>query len=84
MITLYSKDHCPYCVKAKAYLISKKIEFTEVNIEHDVDAKAFLKKNGHKTVPQIYKGEELLVEGGCNGLLALSLDELMARVAKPV
>jgi len=84
MITLYSKDYCPYCVKAKNYLNSKNIEFKEVNVEHDTDAKAFLKKKGHKTVPQIYKGEELLVEGGCDGLLALPLEELLKRVNAPV
>lgn len=84
MITLYSKNYCPYCVKAKNYLKSKNIEFKEVNLEHDIDAKKFIQSKGHRTVPQIYKGEELLVEGGCDGLLALPIEELMARVAKPV
>lgn len=84
MITVYSKNYCPFCTRAKDYLKSKNIEFKEVNVEEDKDALAFLKQHGHQTVPQIYKGEELLVKGGCNGLLALSHDELMKRVAHPV
>ena len=42
---------------------------------------------GHTTVPQIYNKiskpgriyEELLVEGGCDGLLALSKEEILEK-----
>ena len=28
-IIVYSKDHCPYCDQAKAWLTSKSLAFTE-------------------------------------------------------
>ena len=83
MITVYSKTYCPYCTTAKNYLTSKNIEFKELNVEEDKDAIIFLREHGHKTVPQLYKGEKLFVEGGCNGLLALSPEELQRRVEQP-
>ena len=79
MITVYTKNHCPYCTQAKRYLTDQGVEYAEINIEHDGDARQFLKDRGHTTVPQLYKGAELLVEGGYTGLVDLSEDELQRR-----
>jgi len=68
MIRLYTKPNCPYCDQAKAWLTKNDIAFEAVDINNDRDAKDFLVSSGHKTVPQIYLGTELLVEGGFNGL----------------
>lgn len=76
MITVYSKDNCPFCDKAKKYLKENSIEFIELNIAHDNDARNFLLSQGHKTVPQIYRGEDLIVEGGWNGLSKMPIEEL--------
>ena len=43
VITLYTKNDCPDCVKAKEYLNSKKLAFTEYNI--DVDKAARQERN---------------------------------------
>ena len=67
MITIYSKNNCPFCTKAKALLEIKGIEYTEVNIEQDADARQRLVEAGARTVPQIYINEQLL-PGGYNGL----------------
>jgi glutaredoxin len=29
-------------------------DYTEVNISYELDKKAFLRENGHRTVPQVY------------------------------
>jgi glutaredoxin 3 len=68
MITIYSKNTCPYCVQAKNLLKLKGIEFEEIKIDEDTAAREFMLSQGHRTVPQIYKDGELLVEGGFQGL----------------
>jgi len=68
MITVYSKNNCPFCVKAKYLLEQKGIEFTEVKIDETPEAREFVMSEGHRTVPQIYQDGKLLVEGGYNGL----------------
>jgi len=72
MITIYSKQHCPFCVKAKTLLDIKGIDYTEVKVDEVAEAKDFLVSEGHRTVPQIYKDGKLLVEGGYTGLAAQS------------
>lgn len=68
MITVYSKNNCPFCVQAKNLLKLKGLEFQEVKIDEDAAAKDFVLAEGHRTVPQIYKDGKLLVEGGYQGL----------------
>jgi glutaredoxin len=68
MITVYSKNNCPFCQQAKNLLSRKGVQFEEVNIDLDADAKRFIMAAGHRTVPQIYKDGAVLVEGGFQGL----------------
>lgn len=68
MITVYSKNNCPFCVQAKNLLQLKGIEFEEVKIDESTEAREFVLGEGHRTVPQIYKDGKLLVEGGFQGL----------------
>jgi len=74
MITVYSKKYCPYCDQAKALLTLKGKEFTEVKIDEDAQAREFVLGQGHRTVPQIYRDGQLLVEGGFQGLRNLTED----------
>ena len=74
MITIYSKNTCPYCVQAKNLLNSKGIAFVEVKIDEDPVAKEFIVSQGHRTVPQIYQNGELLVAGGFTGLASQSAE----------
>jgi glutaredoxin len=80
MLTVYSKNHCPFCDQAKALLNRKNIPFSEVRIDENTDARQFIVESGHRTVPQIYKGTELFVEGGYTGLAKLTDDELKQRL----
>ena len=68
MITVYSKNNCPFCVQAKNLLKLKGLDYQEVNIDEDDTAKQFIVGEGHRTVPQIYQDGKLLVEGGYQGL----------------
>lgn len=68
MITVYSKNNCPFCVQAKNLLKLKGVEYTEVKIDEVPEAREFVMSEGHKTVPQIYRNGQLLVEGGYQGL----------------
>ena len=80
MLTVYTKNFCPYCDRAKAYLKRHDIPFQELNIEEDSEAREFLVLRGHKTVPQIYQHGALFVEGGCDGLTKLSAPEIRERM----
>lgn len=62
MITVYSKLTCPHCVIAMKILEDKGVSYQEVKIDQDDGARRFLMKQGHRSVPQIYRDEELLVE----------------------
>lgn len=68
MITIYSKSNCPHCDDAKEYFNTNDIPFEAIDVSKDENALLFLKKNGHKTVPQFYVGNTLLIEGGNNAL----------------
>jgi glutaredoxin 3 len=81
MLKVYSKNNCPFCDKAKHLLETKGISFSEVKIDQDSEAREWLMAQGHRTVPQLYLGESLLVEGGYQGLAKLSDEELTARLA---
>tara|TARA_B100000674_G_scaffold419904_1_gene370896 strand:- start:31 stop:321 length:291 start_codon:yes stop_codon:yes gene_type:complete len=80
MITVYTKDLCGYCHMAMNYLKENNFEYEEINIDHNPEAREFLKAGGHTTCPQIYYRSGILVEGGCSGLLALSKEEIENRM----
>jgi glutaredoxin 3 len=81
MVTIYTKNWCPYCDAAKSLLKQKKVNFTEVPVSSAADQAAMAKKAaGRSTVPQIWIGEKHV--GGCDDLYALEdkgeLDRLLA------
>ncbi|MGL4991661.1 MAG: glutaredoxin domain-containing protein [Sarcina sp.] len=39
MIKVYSTPICPWCDKAKDYLKRKEVEFTEFNVQEDMEAR---------------------------------------------
>jgi thioredoxin reductase (NADPH) len=82
MLTVYSKNNCPFCEKAKHLLTTKGIEFKTVMIDEDQDARDWLIGQGHRSAPQIYKGDELFVEGGYQGLVKLSDEELFNKLGE--
>ena len=67
MITVYSKNNCPFCDRAKALLESKEIPFTVIKMEDEPNAREFLMEQGLRSVPQIFK-DGVLLPGGYQGL----------------
>ena len=72
-IIIYTKDYCPYCVKAKGLLERKGYgaQIKEIDITHDeaLQQEMLAKSNGKRTVPQIFiNGTHV---GGCDDLHAL-------------
>ena len=80
MITVYSKNNCPFCTQAKNLLKSKHIAFEELKIDEDANAKEFILAAGHRTVPQIYQDGKLFVEGGYVGLSKLTEDQIKEKL----
>lgn len=80
MITVYSKNNCPFCEQAKALLTKKDIPFDVIKIDENPEAREWLMAQGHRTVPQLYLDGALFVEGGFQGLVKLSDEELQQRL----
>jgi glutaredoxin len=73
VITVYSKDQCPKCVKAKELLHRKGVRYVEIDIEADEEAKVFLVSQGFQSLPQI-EADGIFLEGGLAGLVSQSED----------
>ena len=71
MLTIYSKENCPFCTRAKTLLDQKGVEFNEVRVDLLPEARQFIMDAGYRSVPQIYKDGVLFVEGGYTGLAKL-------------
>jgi len=67
MITVYSKNNCPFCDRATALLESKEIPFKIIKMEENTGAREFLMEQGLRSVPQIFKNG-ILLPGGFQGL----------------
>lgn len=80
-ITIYTKDYCPFCVKAKSLLTMKKIEFNEINLNKNPEKfdEMITKSNGARTVPQIFYKNNYI--GDCDTIHQLNsegkLDKLL-------
>ncbi|MFQ5671051.1 MAG: thioredoxin-disulfide reductase [Acidobacteriota bacterium] len=83
-IVIYSKDWCPFCVRAKRLLAEKGVEYREVDVASDARLEEeMIQRTGRFTVPQIFIGETHV--GGCDDLYSLEwsgqLDPLLADFA---
>jgi glutaredoxin 3 len=55
-VKIYTTSYCPYCVRAKALLKRKGVEFEEIDVTDDRDERARMVElaGGRRTVPQIF------------------------------
>ena len=69
-ITLYTTAICPYCIAAKNFLKSKGLDWTEVRIDLDLQARQAMFARARRTsVPQIFVGDTHV--GGYDDMIAL-------------
>ena len=70
-VEIYTWRFCPFCLRAKALLNEKGVQFTEYSIDGDNDARIKMSERagGRSTVPQIFINEESI--GGCDELYEL-------------
>ncbi|OKH21224.1 glutaredoxin 3 [Hydrococcus rivularis NIES-593] len=70
-VEIYTWSSCPFCIRAKALLGKKGVEFTEYVIDGDEEARALMAKraNGRRSLPQIFIDNRHV--GGCDDLYAL-------------
>ncbi|MBI5844867.1 MAG: glutaredoxin family protein [Deltaproteobacteria bacterium] len=63
-IVVFSMATCPYCISLKGFLKEKGLEYTDYDVEHDLDNYALMKKMapGIRTVPAVVinDGEKIL------------------------
>lgn len=81
-VEVYTWSTCPFCIRAKALLTKKGIEFTEYCIDGDEAARSVMaeRSHGRRSVPQVFINDHHV--GGCDDLYALNsankLDSLLA------
>ena len=57
-IEIYTTAVCPYCVRAKALLSSKNVEYTEIPVSTDQERIDLVQKaNGQRTVPPMLESD---------------------------
>lgn len=72
-VTIYTRDFCGFCARAKALLESKGVDFAEFNATTNPDYRQeMMDKSGRNTFPQIFIGTSHV--GGCDDLHALDRD----------
>ena len=68
-VLVYTTENCPFCIRAKALLDARGVEYRELNLERDPDGRAELvKQTGMMTFPQVIIDGELV--GGFQETLA--------------
>ncbi|MBK8456682.1 MAG: glutaredoxin 3 [Phyllobacteriaceae bacterium] len=69
-VTIYTRDWCGYCARAKQLLDAKGVAYTEHNATEAPELRAeMIEMSGRATFPQIFIGEHHV--GGCDDIFAL-------------
>ncbi|RKG95202.1 MULTISPECIES: glutaredoxin 3 [Corallococcus] len=74
-VKIYTTTYCGFCVRAKDLLKRKGVDYTEVDVTGDDDARAKLVEmsGGQRTVPQIFIGDTHV--GGYSDLAQLDKEK---------
>jgi glutaredoxin 3 len=60
-VTLYTTDPCSFCVRVKALLKSRDVEFDEINLAKDPAGRIELaRRTGMMSFPQVLVGDRLI------------------------
>ena len=82
IVTLYTTQFCPYCMRAKGLLDDKNVAYEDIAVDREPQLRReMMERSGRRTVPQIWIGERHI--GGFDDLALLErqgqLDELLER-----
>lgn len=71
-VEIYTWSWCPFCLRAKALLAQKGVDFIEYCIDDDDEARDEMteRANGRSSLPQIFINDQPI--GGCDDLQALN------------
>jgi len=71
-VEIYTWSTCPFCIRAKALLNKKGVDFTEYCIDGNEAERAQMaeRSNGRRSLPQIFINDHHI--GGCDDLYALN------------
>ncbi|CUU45226.1 glutaredoxin family protein [Clostridium beijerinckii] len=62
MVKVYTTNTCPWCVKAKSFLKSENIEFQELNVQDDMEAREeMIKKSNQMGVPVLDINDNIII-----------------------
>ncbi|OOM74416.1 glutaredoxin family protein [Clostridium sp. BL-8] len=62
MIKVYTTNSCPWCVKVKNYLKSENLEFEELNVQDNMEAREeMIKKSNQMGVPVLDINDDIIV-----------------------
>ncbi len=62
MIKVYTTNSCPWCVKVKNYLKSENLDFEELNVQDDMEAREEMVSKSHQMgVPVIDINNTIIV-----------------------
>jgi glutaredoxin 3 len=81
---MYSTRFCPYCIRARMLLDSKRVEYTDISVDGEPALRReMMQRSGRRTVPQIWIGDQHV--GGFDDLARLEqqgrLDELLEQAS---
>jgi glutaredoxin 3 len=78
-IKIYTKDYCPFCIKAKMLFKKLGVDFEEINVNDEI-MNVLIEKTGMMTVPQIFIDDKLI--GGCDDLYELEREGTLKELLK--
>ena len=70
-VEIYTWTYCPFCIRAKALLDKKGVNYENYVIDGDEEARELMaeRSNGKRSLPQIFISDRHI--GGCDDLYAL-------------
>ena len=70
-VEIYTWSRCPFCIRAKALLDQKDVDYTDYCIDGDEEARAKMSERAHgrRSLPQIFINDQHI--GGCDDLMEL-------------
>ncbi|TVQ53868.1 MAG: glutaredoxin 3 [Spirulina sp. DLM2.Bin59] len=73
-VEIYTWSSCPFCLRAKALLNQKGVEYQEYVIDGDEAARSQMaqRARGRRSVPQIFINDQHI--GGCDDIYDLEAD----------